>query len=190
MTASSARAGTTARRGLAAGFAAVLLLAGCGIGEVDPLVPDPERKGQWINESQVNRNHSIFGEGGFDIFGGGGARRGAETGGTGLAVNSYLWRASLDTVAFMPLASADPFGGVIITDWYTPPEAPDERYKMSVYIMGRELRADGVKVAVFREQANGNGAWIAGPVASETTINLENEILTRARQLRLASTGR
>ncbi|MPY71873.1 MAG: DUF3576 domain-containing protein [Alphaproteobacteria bacterium] len=166
------------------------MLAGCGIGEVDPLVPDPTRKDQWINESELEKNHSVFGEGGLDIFNLGGNNKNAPGGGGGLAVNSYLWRASLDTIAFMPLASADPFGGVIITDWYTPAEAPDERYKMSVYILGRELRADGIKVAVFRQRANGNGAWIASATAADTASSLENEILTRARQLRLTSTAK
>ena len=176
------------RLGLGAA-AAALLLAGCGLDvQQDYLVPDPEYKERMIPESELNKNSSVFGEGGLDIFGAG-KSRGGQGGGGGLAVNSYLWRASLDTIAFMPLASADPFGGVIITDWYTPPEAPDERYKMSVYILARELRADGVKVSVYRQRANGNGAWVAGTVASETVVNLENEILIRARQLRQASTA-
>ncbi len=102
-------------------------------------------------------------------------------------MNGYLWRATLDTIAFMPLSSADPFGGVIITDWYTPPETPGERFKMSVYILGRELRADGVKVAVFRQRNSGNGAWIDTAIGKGTATNLENQILTRARQLRIAS---
>jgi hypothetical protein len=167
--------------------ATALLLSGCGLEvQQDYLVPDPEYKERMIPESELNKNASVFGEGGLDIFRAGKSNSG-QGGGGGLAVNSYLWRASLDTIAFMPLASADPFGGVIITDWYTPPEAPDERYKMSVYILGRELRADGVKVSVYRQRANGNGAWVAGSIASETVVNLENEILTRARQLRQVS---
>ena len=85
----------------------------------------------------------------FDLFGGKGESGGS--GGGGIGVNSYLWRASLDTIAFMPLSSADPFGGVIITDWYTPPETPGDRFKISVYILGRQLRADGIRVALFRQ---------------------------------------
>ena len=73
-------------------------------------------------------------------------------GNAGIGVNTFLWRASLDTVSFMPLSSADPFGGVIITDWYSPPEVPSERFKMTVYILDRQLRADGIKVSVFRQQ--------------------------------------
>jgi hypothetical protein len=103
----------------------------------------------------------------------------------GIGVNNLLWRASLDTVSFMPLVSADPFGGVIITDWYTPPSAPDERFKINIYILGRALRADGIRASVFRQQQQGGG-WVDAPVALNTSTDLENAILTRARQMRLA----
>ena len=103
-----------------------------------------------------------------------------------LGVNSYLWHASLDTLSFMPLASADPFGGVIITDWYSAPQAPDERLKVTIYILDRRLRADGLKLAVFRQTRNGSG-WIDAAVNNDTAIKLEDAILTRARELRLAS---
>jgi hypothetical protein len=128
--------------------------------------------------------------GGIDVLGIGGGNRGREGGGTGVGVNSYLWRASLDTVSFMPLSSADPFGGVIITDWYAPPETPDERFKMNIYILDRELRADGLRVAVFRQNRAGGDRWTDAAVAPETAINLENQILTRARQLRIATANR
>ena len=134
---------------------------------------------------------AFFGQGGFDIlspFSGSKDEPGAGGGGGGIGVNSFLWRASLDTISFMPLSSADPFGGVIITDWYTPPEAPAERFKLSVYIMGRELRADGVRVAVFRQRINRRGTWMDSTMKSDTATNLENQILIRARQLRLAAT--
>ncbi|MGE0745069.1 MAG: DUF3576 domain-containing protein [Rhodospirillales bacterium] len=112
-------------------------------------------------------------------------------GGNGVAVNSYLWRASLDTIAFMPLASADPFGGVIITDWFTPPEAPSERFKMNVYILDRDLRADAIKVTVFRQARDGGtGSWVDAGVKPDTATNLENQILSRARELRMATASR
>jgi Domain of unknown function (DUF3576) len=103
-----------------------------------------------------------------------------------LGVNSYLWHATLDTLAFMPLASADPFGGVVITDWYVAPNAPDERLKVTIYIMDRSLRADGLKVVVFR-QTRTNGAWSDAQPSPDTGHKLEDAILTRARELRLAS---
>jgi hypothetical protein len=105
-----------------------------------------------------------------------------------LGVNSYLWHATLDTLSFIPLASADPFGGVVITDWYSAPEAPNERMKVTVYILDRNLRADGLKVAVFR-QTKSNEGWVDAQVAADTATKLEDAILTRARELRLASEG-
>jgi hypothetical protein len=85
----------------------------------------------------------------------------------------------------MPLSSADPFGGVIITDWYSPPESPNERFKLNIYILGRQLRADGVKAAVFRQRREDNGDWMDAAVEPKTAIELENAILTRARQMRI-----
>lgn len=102
-----------------------------------------------------------------------------------VAVNAFLWRASLDTLAFMPLASADPFGGVIISDWYAPPETPNERFKVNVYILGRTLRADGLKVSVFRQMKDASGAWADATVGPEVVSEFENAVLTRARDLRL-----
>ncbi|HVK79942.1 MAG TPA: DUF3576 domain-containing protein [Verrucomicrobiae bacterium] len=102
----------------------------------------------------------------------------------GIGVNSFLWRASLDTLNFMPLASADPFGGVIITDWYSDPTTPNERFKATVYILDTRLRADALNVSIFRQQQQG-GAWVDATVDPDTEIQIENAILTRARQLRL-----
>ncbi len=119
--------------------------------------------------------------GGISIFGGGGNAQDA-----GIGVNSYLWRASLDTLNFMPLASADPFGGVIITDWYSDPTTPNERFKATVYILDTRLRADALNVSIFR-QTQVNGAWADATVDPETEIQIENAILTRARQLRLST---
>ena len=104
-----------------------------------------------------------------------------------VSVNGYLWRASLDTLSFMPLASADPYGGVIITDWYVNPEKPDERFKCTVYILDARLRADGLNVTVFKQAKDAGGNWVDAPTASQTETDLENAILTRARQLRLSN---
>ncbi len=104
-----------------------------------------------------------------------------------IGVNGYLWRATLDTLAFMPLQSADPYGGVVITDWYVNPEKPDERFKATVYILDARLRADGLNVTVFKEISNGAGGWSPSPTAAQTSTDIENAILTRARQLRLSN---
>jgi len=104
--------------------------------------------------------------------------------GRSIGVNSFLWRASLDTISFMPVSSADPFGGVIITDWYSPSEAPNERFKLNVYILGRALRADGVRVAVFRQILASQGGWRDVAIGDAPATEIEDSILTRARQLR------
>ena len=101
-----------------------------------------------------------------------------------IGVNAYLWRATLDTLSFLPLASADPYGGVVITDWYANPSKADERLKATVYILDTRLRADGISAAVFRETLVG-GAWVPASVSPDTNIALENAILAKARQLRL-----
>ena len=103
---------------------------------------------------------------------------------TGLGVNSYLWRASLDTISFMPIASADPFGGVIITDWYSPPQSPKERLKVNIFILDRQLRSDGVKVSLFRQEREESGNWRDATTDSQTKKDLENTILVRARKYR------
>jgi len=104
-----------------------------------------------------------------------------------IGVNGYLWRATLDTLAFMPLQSADPYGGVVVTDWYANPERPNERFKATVYILDSRLRADGLNVTVFKEISNGAGGWIGAQASDQTSTDIENAILTRARQLRLAN---
>ncbi len=159
-----------------------MLLAGCE----NPRVEE-------VGEIDYSREKARFG----DVDTGGGILDGVgiplvgdpstrNTGGgsAGIGVNTFLWRASLDTVSFMPLSSADPFGGVIITDWYSPPEIPSERFKMTVYILDRQLRADGVKVSVFRQQLASGNRWVDSSVGLGTATELENAILTRARQLR------
>jgi hypothetical protein len=109
--------------------------------------------------------------------------RSREGGGGALGVNAYLWRGALDTLSFMPLDSADPFGGVIITDWYTPAASSDERFKATAYILGRELRSDGVRVSIFRQVLQ-NGQWVDAPVSPVTVGEIENKVLSRARELR------
>ena len=105
---------------------------------------------------------------------------------TTIGVNSYLWRASLDTLSFMPLLQTDSNGGVIVTDWYVNPQTPSERMKVTVSILDQDLRADAVRVAALR-QINTNGQWLAAPVQAATTQRLEDLILTRARDLRRSS---
>jgi len=103
-----------------------------------------------------------------------------------IGVNSYLWRAAVDTVSFAPLLQADANGGVIITDWYSNPRAPGERVKLTVSVLDQDLRADALRVAASR-QVFQSGVWTDAPVAAATVQKLEDIILTRARDLRRAA---
>jgi hypothetical protein len=161
----------------------------------DPYHDDPDydsnqdqfdTRGADVGTKNSSLISAIFGDskGSANNGGGGGG------GGPGIGVNSYLWRATLDTVSFMPLASADPFGGVIITDWYSPPDRPNERFKVNIFILGRELRADGVRASVFRQTRDPGGQWVDAAVDQKTGTDLENAILTRARQMRLSTASK
>ena len=166
---------------LAFGIAAATILTGCGV--VTP-ADTTYRPNDPKEADEAQASNSLFGGNGLVGLFGGGSKKDAP-GAQGIGVNTFLWRASLDTISFMPLASADPFGGVIITDWYTPPETPNERFKLNVYILDRQLRADGVKATVFRQSHTPDGRWVDATVDPKTATDLENAILTRARQLRV-----
>jgi len=159
------------------------LLSACGSNSIQTEAKYPTGADRVSNSGNdiYEEQDSIFGEGG--IFGS--RKKQSEEGGSGISVNSFLWRASLDTVSFMPLASADPFGGVILTDWYTPPETEGERFKINVFILSRQLRSDGVRVRTFKQTFK-KGKWVDADVTGETARQLEDTILTRARQLRVA----
>ena len=161
-------------------FLVGLGLAGCG-------VPSrPVAESEYFEPEQDHGGGSrVAGDQGLVLFGND-KKTAGDQGGTGLGVNAYLWRGTLDTLSFMPLVSADPFGGVIITDWYQPASASGERFKATAYILGRQLRADGIRIAIFRQVQQG-GQWIDAPVASSTTGEIENKVLARARELRAQS---
>lgn len=142
-------------------------------------------KGSPTTDADRAKQQGLFGPEGLNIFGSSKKKDSGE----GIGVNSYLWRGALDTISFMPLVSADPFGGVIITDWYQPPETPGERIKVHILILDRELRADGVRATVFRQKYADKQGWVDVPVDPKTPTDLENTILTRARQLRIAQNG-
>ena len=163
---------------LSAVCVAGLVLAACEGSGYEPGEPQMDA---WPPPDE-DRSGGIFGSKGLLLFDSEPDTAGVDGGG-GIGVNSFLWRASLDTISFMPVNSADPFGGVIITDWHAAPETPGERFKLNVYILGRALRADGVRVAVFRQVQDGKG-WRDAPVAARTDTRIEDAILTKARQLR------
>ena len=158
---------------LAACLVTTALLAGCGETKYEYPTMRPGDTNPSIYGKE--ENGSILGPAGLSLFGG---------------VNAYLWRASLDTLSFMPIASADPFGGVIITDWYSAPENPGERFKVNLFILDRALHADGIRAAIFRQQRTTTGHWQDAAVETAIGNELENTILTRARQLRVSSAQR
>ena len=164
---------------------AVLMLALMALSACESLGLTSESTYQNKQKEDMYRHGSILSEeGGVALFGGSEPR--ANTEGAGLGVNGYLWRATLDTISFMPIATADPFGGVVTTDWFSPAGNADDRIKLNVFILDRELRADGVKVTVFRQTRDGSGQWADTAPAPTTGSQLEETILTRARQMRLA----
>ena len=150
---------------------AVSVLAACSTANVEADYPQSDN-------SASEESGSVF-----DFFRRNEADQAA--GPRGLGVNALLWQASLDTLSFMPLTTADPVGGVIITDWYNDPSATDERVKINLVISGRELRADALRVSVFRE-TNRRGQWVSTAASSRAARQLENIILTRARDLATA----
>jgi hypothetical protein len=167
--------------------ATAFVAAACGGGR---LVGNEEYGTDNRREQILRQTGSNPSTAGIVLFGVDRSRQQAEAGGgTGMTVNAFLWRATLDTLGFMPLASADPFGGVIITDWYSPPSAPGERFKATAYVLSRQLRSDGVRVQVFRQVQRGNN-WVDAPASAATNAEFEDRVLARARELRTQSAGR
>ena len=153
-----------------AAAALTLLLFGCGS---TPVVEEDEPQ------------ESIFGPDGINLYALG--KKDDVDQRQGIAVNAFLWRAALDTVSFIPLAAADPFGGTIITDWYQTAENPSERFKITVYILDRALRSDGLRAKVFRQVRGTGDGWLDAGDNTRLSRDLENTILARARELRINS---
>ena len=155
------------------------VLQACG--NIQPKAEYPDE----LADRYAETGGSVLGSPGFKLFDD--QQSNTDTGGGGLAVNAYLWRATLDTLSFMPMLQVDPFGGVIITDWHDATQSGQERMKINGYILGRELRANGIRISVFRQVRASNGEWIDAAVKEEVATKLEDAVLTRARQLRIAS---
>lgn len=173
---------------LAAIAVALPLLAACG--DANQRLVNNDEYGDYRRSAARNRPKGA--DAGIVVFGvdkDREAREAAAGGGGGLSVNAYLWRATLDTLSFMPLASADPFGGTIITDWYAPAGAANERFRAQAYVLGRQLRSDGVRVQVFRQTLE-RGQWVDSPTSTSTNSDLEDKVLARARELRSQSASR
>ena len=134
-------------------------------------------------ENRLTTGGGLFSSNGIDLFGGDNKNSGGFAG-VGMPINPYLWSASLETLSFMPLSSADPFGGTIFTDWYGSEVNENERCKINVFISGAELNTQNLRVASFCEVFK-NNKWIGIKTNNEDNISLENAILNKAKKLKL-----
>lgn len=161
---------------------ALLLLPACGSVETDPNTTYPkygaDKRHREVMERLEGGGETLFGE----LSIGGPKKQGDGVGG-GAAVNLFLWRAALETLALGPLESADPFGGVIITDWFTLDEEPGSEFRVTAYILGRSLRTDNIKVAMY-VRSNQDGKLVTRRATATAETRLENVILTKARTIR------
>ena len=162
---------------------ALTLLSACGTGiKGEAKYPTGMRNSSADQGDIYSDAPSIFGEDGIGFS----TKKEERGNGSGIGVNSFFWRASLETLSFMPITSADPFGGTILTDWFQSSENPDTRYRLNVFILDKELKASALKVSMFRQNRAGEG-WVDVPVPASDSRAIEDSILTKARELRLAS---
>jgi hypothetical protein len=148
---------------------AALMLAACG--------SDPEKAKPTVEAPPPSKSADSSSDGGW--FGSSSSEK------KGVGVNAHLWRASLDALSFMPMEQTDPFGGIIKTGWHTPAATPNERLKVAIFILDSRLRADALRVTVFKEVKNSSGTWAEATVDPETVTKLENLILNKARALKI-----
>ena len=168
-----------------ASFAALILLTACDSEDDKTNYPQTEE------DRRKERVGKLSGDGGLTVFGASDKDKdGAAAGTNPLGVNSFLWRGTLDTLAFMPLISADPWGGTILTDWYEDPQTPGERFKVNALILDRQLRVDSLKISVFRQKKDPKtGAWQDAATDAGMSRKLEDAVLVRARQMRVKQMG-
>lgn len=165
---------------LTAGIIA-FVIAGCGS---DPEKPKPTADVPPPPAPTQTAENASGDTGVFGWFGAGSKPSKADNR-KGVAVNAYLWRASLDALSFMPMEQTDPFGGTIKTGWYIPPATPNERLKVSVFILDSRLRAEAVRVSIFKEIKKPAGEWSEAAVDPDTVTKLENVILDKARAMKI-----
>lgn len=176
---------------LIATFLSITFISSCSFLDDADIVraPAPEdlvlkRERERREASGSSEDESFVGNIFKDITGLGDKRK---SGGGGIGVNTYLWKATLNTLSFMPLVSADPFGGVIITDWYSNSETSKEKFKIVAYILGTELRVDGIKISVFKKIKNENGEWLDTKSSKILQNKVEDAVLTKARKYKIQS---
>lgn len=157
------------------------LLSACSTKNLEADYPQERRK------ERLDKFGKITGDG-LTIFGGKRSAGGKSGGGySAMAVNPILWQSSLETISFMPISNSDPVGGVIATDWYEDPSIKNERYKLNVIIFGGELRADALRVSLFKQEKR-NNIWYDAGSSEEMARKIEDKILSRAKELQLSKT--
>ena len=161
-------------------LAVLLTITACSGIEKEAKYPTGAQR-DGVHDDIYAEKGSIFGDEGISLLGG---KKDQST--DVITVNSYLWRAALDTASFMPLTTVDPFGGVILTDWYSDESSPNERYKLNVFVIGSQLRSDAIRVSAF-QQKQSRGTWKNSTVDPSVATKIEDAILTRARQIRVAT---
>jgi hypothetical protein len=166
-------------------LALLCALSGCNMFGTGAKADQPLASDLALKESRG----SVTGDSGIFSMGGD-ANKVAGGSGAGIGVNSFLWRATLDTLSFMPLTTTDPFGGVILTDWYEDPKVKGERYKVNALILDKTLRADGIRITLFKQRLDEHGVWRDIEVNPQLDRDLEDTILTRARQMHLAQSAK
>ena len=138
-------------------------------------------------ENRLATGGGLFGKGGLEIFNNEEkSELGVGVGSIGMPINPYLWRGVIETINFIPLASADPFAGIIITDWYTEDNNQGERCKLNIFIKGVEFKANNLKVNSFCQKLSENGNWVDQKIDQENNFKLENAILNKAKKIKLA----
>ena len=132
-------------------------------------------------ENRLTSGGSIFGKrGNLNLFGNKTEDRGQNTTSISMSVNAYLWRGALETINFMPLSSADPIGGTIITDWYSTTNNQSERCKLNIFILGKDLKTENLKVTSFCQEFK-NEMWVNKNIDKENNLKIENAILNKAK---------
>ena len=164
----------------------IFCIFGCS-GEIPEPLPTEERAVARDREERERRGEDSESNLLGDLIGNIGGSSGNFQG-PSIGVNAHLWKASLDTLSFMPLASADPFGGIIITEWYASSDSPNEKFKIIVYITGMQLKVDALKIKVFKKIKNETGDWLDQPANLELSVKIENSVLTKAREYKIIST--
>ena len=158
-------------------FILLILITGCEGMSVDRSYPDPLAR-------KKTTKGKLFGEEGITLFNSKEKKQSQSNTIAGMSLNKYLWRASLDVISFIPLISADPFGGTIITDWYTPTGTSGERFKLNIFILDEKFSVNSLKVSAFSQKKNSNGVWIDSSTSPNFQVNIENAIFSRARQIK------